>query len=253
MAKAAGQMTPFNAYGKNIYSQNGEDGVVAEIIRRLGLSSGWFCEFGAWDGRYGSNTFALLKRGWRGVMIEGDPARFRDLKKTASRFPDTLHIFEAFVSTGNDDNSLDNILSRTPIPSDFDVLSIDIDGSDYLVWQSLEKYRPKLVIIEIDSSTLPGEDYIFQGGNRLTSFSAMLKLGRAKGYTLVCHTGNMLFIRNDLLDRLAIDEQFIAEPERLFISEWVAPTFVGTWRRKIKNMTWQRAVAKISVAMRRTS
>jgi len=104
VAKAAGQMTPFNAYGKNIYSQNGEDGVVAEIIRRLGLSSGWFCEFGAWDGRYGSNTFALLKRGWRGVMIEGDPARFRDLKKTASRFPDTLHIFEAFVSTGNDDN-----------------------------------------------------------------------------------------------------------------------------------------------------
>jgi len=81
----------------------------------------------------------------------------------------------------------------------------------------------------------------------------MLKLGRAKGYTLVCHTGNMLFIRNDLLDRLAIDEQFIAEPERLFISEWVAPTFVGTWRRNIKNMTWQRAVAKISVAMRRTS
>jgi hypothetical protein len=243
-------MSSLIAHRKNVYSQNGEDGVVAEIVRRLGISKGWFCEFGAWDGRYGSNTFALLRKGWRGVMIEGDSNRFRDLEKTAARFPGTLEIMEAFVSAGHDDSSLDSLLARTPIPADFDILSIDIDGSDYHVWQSFKGYRPKLVIIEIDSSTPPGEDYIFRGGSRLTSFSAMLKLGRAKGYTLVCHTGNLFFVRNDLIGRLSIDPHVLGDPDSLFIADWVEPTFAKTWQRKIRNLTWQRVLAKVSVAMR---
>lgn len=242
-------MASLIAHRRNTYSQNEEDGVIAEIFRRLNITQGWFCEFGAWDGRYGSNTFVLLARGWRGVMIEGDSRRFRDLKVTAARFPRTLHILEAFVSAEGD-SSLDNLLARTPIPQDFDILSIDIDGSDYHVWRSLRVYRPKLVIIEIDSSTRPGEDYIFRGDGRLTSFSAMLKLGRSKGYTLVCHTGNMFFIRNDLLHALDIDPQAIQHPERLFISDWVDPTFMRTWQRKFKNLTWQRVLAKLSVAMK---
>ena len=65
-----GSLRPFR---RNVYSQNGEDGVIDEIFRRLGRSSGWFCEFGAWDGRYGSNSYSLLRKGWDGVMIEGDP------------------------------------------------------------------------------------------------------------------------------------------------------------------------------------
>ena len=45
-------------FRRNVYSQNGEDGVLDEIFRRLSKNSGWFCEFGAWDGRYGSNEGA---------------------------------------------------------------------------------------------------------------------------------------------------------------------------------------------------
>ena len=48
-------MSTFQSYRRNVYSQNGEDGVIAEIIRRVGLEPSWTCDVGAWDGRYGSN------------------------------------------------------------------------------------------------------------------------------------------------------------------------------------------------------
>ena len=94
---------------------------------------------------------------------------------------------------------LDNILSITPIPKDCDILSIDIDSSDYQVWRSVEKYNPKIVIIEINSSVSPlVEDCIHGKEHETTSFLPMLRLGEEKGYTLICHTGNLIFIRNDL-------------------------------------------------------
>ena len=53
-------------------------------------------------------------------------------------------------------NSLDNILSKTKIPRNFDVLSIDIDGNDYFVWENLKEYQPKIVCIEFNP-TIPNE------------------------------------------------------------------------------------------------
>src|SRR5882672_1388008 len=104
-------------FRRNLYSQNGEDGVVAELLRRLGITTGWFCEFGAWDGRYGSNCYALLRKKWSGVMIEGVPSRFELLQRLARKFDGRLHAVEAFVShDASSSEALDRILARTPIP-----------------------------------------------------------------------------------------------------------------------------------------
>ncbi len=217
-----------SGYRRNIYSQNGEDGVVAEICRRWGIKSGWFCEFGAWDGKYGSNTYALLKQGWKGLMIEGDPSKFSALERTACRHAGTLWIQRAFVDHKGGENALDSLLKKTPVPKDFEILSIDIDGSDYYIWDSLKEYRPKLVIIEINSSTPPGEEYVYDGSGRLTSFSAMLRLGQKRNYVLVCHTGNMFFVAREHLGTLELDPETIAHPETLFICDWVNPTKIQT-------------------------
>lgn len=235
-------------YRRNVYSQNGEDGVIAEIMRRWGISDGWFCEFGAWDGKYGSNSYALLKQGWRGVMIEGDADRFQALARTARKFPDRLSIRQAFVAYEDGPSSLDSLLAETPIPQDFDLLSIDIDSYDYQVWQSFVRYRPKLVVVEIDSSMKPGERSVYDG-HRTTSFTAMLELGQSKGYTAICHTGNMFFAANEHIGTLALDRETLTNPDSLFIPDWVSPTKSQVWRRKIRNMTWQRAVTKIENMM----
>src|SRR5262245_35197075 len=234
----------------NEYSQNGEDGVVAEILRRLAIEKGWFCEFGAWDGKYGSNCYALLRRGWQGVMIEGDPVRCVPLRRLAARYRERLIAIEAFVSSDADSpQSLDNLLATTPIPEDFALLSVDIDGLDYHVWSALRRYRPLIVIIEIDSSTRPGVERIGDGG-AMTTFTSMLKLGVAKGYGLAAHTGNMIFVREDRIAALGLPESEIAHPETLFVDEWVQPTRLRRWERKFRYLTPQRAWVKLENLLR---
>lgn len=194
----------YNQYARDVFSQNGEDGIVEELFRRLDISSGYVCEFGAWDGVYLSNTFNLIQKGFKGVFIEGDKDKFQDLLKTCKNYPNIIPI-NAYVDYEGE-NTLDNLLQKTDIPSDFELLSIDIDSFDYHVWRSLKLYRPKIVIIEINSGiSTNNEEHIhtpdkYQG----TAFRPTFNLGIEKGYKFVCHTGNMIFVRNDLFDKLNI-------------------------------------------------
>jgi hypothetical protein len=134
----------FSNFKKNIYSQNGEDGILEEVLKKLDINkSGWCCEFGAWDGKHGSNTFNLVKNfSYKAIYIESDKKKFDDLKKTESKYPSIHAINETVVKNKNFPNSLEKILEQTQIPLDFEVLSIDIDSYDLDVWETLEKYRP---------------------------------------------------------------------------------------------------------------
>jgi len=99
-------------------------------------------------------------------------------------------------------NKLDNILSKTKLPFSFDLLSIDIDGYDYYVWKSFTNYKPKFVIIEIDSDVKPGDYSIYSKKNNTpTGFSAVCELGIKKGYFPIFHSGNLLFADINLLSK----------------------------------------------------
>lgn len=97
-------MKNLDSYKENVFSQNGEDGVIGEMLIRLGIASEsslqsprWCVEFGAWDGKHLSNTFALVKKhAWNAVYIEGDPQKFIDLEKTALEFSTIIPVL-AFV------------------------------------------------------------------------------------------------------------------------------------------------------------
>lgn len=202
----------YQEYKKNIYSQNGEDGVIQELFNRLNIQDGWVCEFGAWDGVYLSNTFNLIKQGFNAVLIEGDANKYQDLLRTAESH-NTIVPINSYV--GYEDNLLDDILEQTEIPKDFELLSIDIDSCDYYVWKAFQRYHPKLVVIEINSSVDPSnEDWIYTPGHpqyETTAFKPMLNLGIEKGYTFVLHTGNMIFARNDIFHSLDIHYDQVLE------------------------------------------
>jgi len=218
-------------YRKNVYSQNGEDGILEEVIKQLNIHNGTFVEFGAWDGKYLSNTYYFYEKfNFSGVYIESDSEKFKELKNLCDSSNNKLSAINSIVSE-KDESSLDFLLNKTELRHDFDILSIDIDGNDYMVWKSFNNYKPKIVIIEANSAIPNDIEYvgreIIESDRSIVEGSSclsLLKLGVEKGYNLICHTGNMIFVRDDLIDKcnLITDEEK-NNPECLFLNSWKRP------------------------------
>ena len=146
------------------------------------------------DGKYLSNTCHLItKRNFRAALIEADPERFKTL---CNNFPQSsvtkINEFVTFEGA----TTLDALLSKTDAPIDFDFLSIDIDGNDYHILKSLQKYRPKLICIEFNP-TIPNEvDYIQPRDfsvKRGAGAGSIASLASAMGYAVVASTQCNLF------------------------------------------------------------
>jgi hypothetical protein len=186
-------------YSRNEYSQNGEDGIIEYILNKLPIRDNWCVEFGAVDGIYLSNTFNLIKnKKYKAVLIEANKNKYKELRKNLSHF-DCLLINKFINFEGTD--SLDNTLAKTPITKDFDFLSIDIDGNDYWIFESLQYYKPKLICIEYNPSIPNDEDYIQKRDftiSRGSSAKSIVNLATEKKYHLISTTySNLFFIHSD--------------------------------------------------------
>jgi hypothetical protein len=203
-------------YRRDVYSQTGEDGIVEKILETLPQNDYWCVEFGAWDGVSLSNTRNLIKhKGYSAVLIEGNAERFAELQRNCAQDTNTVAI-KTFVGFENH-NNLDHILGTTPIPRDFDFLSVDIDGNDYHIWQSLSLYRPKLICIEFNP-TIPPEvrfvqprhPFVSQGSSLLS----LVDLGKEMSYELVSvSTYNAFFVRSEFYPLFQIESN---SPETLW-------------------------------------
>lgn len=191
-------------YELKVFSQNGEDGVLDEILRRVGVETRAFIEFGAGPGTEAVAVYLADVERWQGHFIEGDPASYSALAAKYEMSP-RVTTTQAFVTP----DDVEALFSRLAVPEEPDVLSIDIDGHDYWVWKAISRYRPRVVVIEYnahlgaDRLTMPrsskpgwqGTDYFG------ASIGALVDLGAQKGYRLVhCDlTGvNAFFVRDDL-------------------------------------------------------
>ena len=187
-----------NEYNEKIYSQFGEDGIIKEILNRIEIENlDKYCvEFGARDGIADSNTYNLIKNhDYKAVLIEGDKKYFKKLCKNFTS--DKIIKLNNFIDFYGE-NSLDNVLKKTQVPKNFDFLSIDIDGCDYFIFESMELYRPKIVCIEFNH-LIPNEVEFIQEKNfnikQGTSALSLINLAKNKDYLLVgCTLSNLFFV-----------------------------------------------------------
>ena len=186
-------------HARDINSLSGEDGIIEKIFEVLPPGDKWCVEFGAWDGIKFSNTRHLIsKHGWSAVLIEADSNKFVDLQANCANFP-KAHCLNRFV-TFEGEASLESLLKTTLIPKDFDLLSIDIDGNDIHIWDSLKEYTPKVIVIEFNP-TIPSDVDFIQARdmsiNQGNSLLALIRLGKSKNYELVCITdNNAIFVQS---------------------------------------------------------
>lgn len=108
-------------------------------------------DIGAGDGVRSSNTYALFRRGWRGLSIEGDDARAFRLAQHYRSF-EGVKALRARVTPDN----IGKLLRAHSIERDFSLLSLDIDSYDYWVLDALlGEFRPRLVVSEINEKIPP--------------------------------------------------------------------------------------------------
>ena len=197
----------------SVYSQSGEDGIIGKILETLPKRDHWCVEFGALDGTSLSNTRNLIEHDdYAAVLIEASTVRFKELEANYVH-TEKVTTLNRFVGFSVNDN-LDHILADTAIPEDFDFLSIDIDGNDYHVWNATSRFVPKAVCIEFNHS-IPNEvNFIQPADPRITqgsSLPALVELGKAKGYELVCVAGvNAFFVRSEYFPLFDIDDNSVA-------------------------------------------
>lgn len=198
----ATQGIPLHMSEYKVSSQNGENGILLEMIKRIfneeekEIQEGTFLEFGASTGAENNLAFFADWLRWSGTFIEGDRNSFISLSRKY-RYSSTVQCLNEYVTKEN---------INTILTSDVDVLSIDIDSVDYYVWQAVER-NPKVVVIEYNSSlplgkkTVVSENVLSWDGTTAygASVEAYVSLGKTKGYSLV-HTDitgvNAFFVLN---------------------------------------------------------
>lgn len=178
-----------NKYAKNYkYSQNGEEGCLERVfwvLQIAGVSlSRHAVEIGGNDGRFCSNIALACESDWSGLFVESDYGLYLKCKEN---WKDNPHVRSQC-------SRVDERNVNAFVNDDCDLLSIDTDGSDYKIFCGM-KARPKIVIVEIDSSIPPNEDQFNADGG--AGYWPMTVAALERGYFLLCHTGNLILLRQE--------------------------------------------------------
>ncbi len=234
------------------FSQFGEDGIISWILGRVPIARRFFVEFGVEDYRESNTRFLLMSGGgWSGLVMDGSKENLDQLRGRPEFWRNHLHAAAAFITREN----INQLLTDYDAAGDIGLLSIDVDGNDYWIWDAIEVCSPRIVICEYNalwgaerSVAVPYKpdfnlfDAHFSGLYWGASLRALTRLGRKKGYRLVAVNGaghNVFFVRNDIASGL---------PELAPESAWRPPQF-RTSRNKEGQLTflsWVEAAEQIA-------
>lgn len=192
-------------YRRDVYTSTGNDGITEYIFKTIGVETGIFVEFGAWDGVRGCNCRKLFEQGWSGVFIEADDEKYANLCKNYEG-QNRVHCCKAMV--GFEDGSLfDRIVDPFLKGANIDFCLIDIDGLDLEVFETFEKYLPTVVCIEGGQMLDPLHerlDTAVASKNIQQSLSVMVESFEKKGYKVLCSYQDTYFIRAEFYDRFNV-------------------------------------------------
>ena len=200
-----------NAHEFRAFSQNGEDGVIQFLLSRVTVKNKLFVEFGVGDYSEANTRFLALHDRWSGLVLEGNARDVSRLKRDPTFWRYDITAVSAFITREN----IDDLLAANGMNGEIGLLSIDVDGNDYWIFDSISVVRPAIVIIEYNhrfgpdrAVTVPYDpafrrdrahhSHIYYGA----SLRALCLLANRKGYAFVgCESFgvNAFFVRRDVM------------------------------------------------------
>lgn len=197
-----------------VFSQWGEDGLISWLIDCLPDIPNTFVEFGVEDYRESNTRLLLHMRNWRGLVLDGSAANIQNIQGQEIYWRYGLTAKCAFIDRDN----INSLLTDAGLSGDIGLLSVDIDGNDYWVWQAIDAVSPAIVVCEYNAvlgdrheltvpylasfqRTRAHHSNLYFGA----SIKALVGLGEAKGYSFVGTTStgcNAFFVRNDLAPKV---------------------------------------------------
>lgn len=196
----------------SIYSQFNEDGIIQFLINNLDIKNKEFIEIGVENFEEANTRFLLQNNCWKGLIIDSLKENINFIKKQTYYWRYQLEAEDVFITKEN----VNNIIKKYDFKQNIGLLSIDIDGNDYWVWDAISSINPDILIIEYNSlfgsekSLTIKYDKNFVRPNRGiykclygASLKALTNLSEKKGYSLVAvnsNGNNAFYVRNELLN-----------------------------------------------------
>lgn len=208
-----------------VYSQWGEDGIIDFLVENTHIDQKVFVEFGVQDYRESNTRFLLINRNWSGLVMDGSEEYINYIKRDFIYWKYNLKAECAFITKEN----INSLLLNNGISGEIGLLSIDIDGNDYWVWDAIEVINPAIVVSEYNARfgkekalTIPYEPNFYRSQAHYSniyygaSLKALYLLAQRKGYAFVgCNStgNNAFFVRRDLksqkIKELGLEEGFV--------------------------------------------
>jgi len=202
-----GPRRPLREAEFKVSSQWGDDGIIQYLIQQAGVTSQTFVEFGVQDYRESNTRFLLMNDNWRGLVIDGDPNYVASIRADDIYWRYDLSSLAAFITKEN----INDLIKGAGFAGPLGILSVDIDGNDYWVWEAINVVDADIVIVEYNSVFGPRRtvsvpydpafvrqnahsSYLFWG----CSLAALCLLAERKGYVFVgCNSNgnNAYFVK----------------------------------------------------------
>jgi hypothetical protein len=199
-------------YEFKIFSQWGEDGIIQHLINNIEIKHKTFIEFGVETFFEANCRFLMMKDNWRGFVMDGSADHINFLKQSYFYWKYELNAVSAFITRDN----INALLGQCGFDADVGILSVDLDGVDYHVLETINGFIPRILICEYNSSfgkeraiSVPYDPHFQRTAKHPSnlyfgaSLPALAHIAGKKGYSLVGTNSaghNAFFVRNDLLN-----------------------------------------------------
>ena len=198
-----------------VFSQFGEDGILQYLLGNVPIENESFVEIGVQNYVESNTRFLLLHDNWSGTVVDASARDIEYIRNDSISWRHSLQARCAFVTTEN----VEKILHDAGVPKKLGLLSIDVDGNDYWIWEAIQSFQPAIVVCEYNSifGNQAAVSIPYQSDFRRTaahfsnlyfgaSLAALCQLAEKKGYIFAGANSagnNAFFVRKELSEKLA--------------------------------------------------